>query len=121
VGPHLGVDENALAKRHRSLTVVAALEQSRVLDLAEDRTQERLDGFWATLTPAPQDGIEAIALDRWEPSIQSTRAHLEDADGKIVFDQFPVATHLHDAVDRVRRAEHRVLKQADDRRLTGTT
>lgn len=120
VVPHLGVDEQAIAKRHRSLTVVADLEQSRVLYLAEDRKQESLDGFWATLTPEQRDGIEAIAMDMWEPYIQSTRAHLEDADSKIVFDKFHVAKHLHDAVDYVRRAEHRALKQADDARLTGT-
>ena len=120
VVPHLGVDENAIAKRHRYLTVVADLEQSRVLYLAEDRKQESLDGFWATLTPEQRDGIEAIAMDLWEPYIQSTRAHLEDADSKIVFDKFHVAKHLHDAVDYVRRAEHRALKQADDARLTGT-
>lgn len=120
VVPHLGVDEKAIAKRHRYLTVVADLEQSRVLYLAEDRKQESLDNFWATLTPQQRDGIEAIAMDMWEPYIQSTRAHLEDADGKIVFDKFHVAKHLHDAVDHVRRAEHRALKQADDTRLTGT-
>jgi hypothetical protein len=120
VVPHLGVDEKAIAKRHRYLTVVADLAQSRVLYLAEDRKEASLDGFWATLTPPQRDGIEAISMDMWEPYIQSTRAHLEEADGKIVFDQFHVAKHLHDAVDHVRRAEHRALKQADDRRLTGT-
>lgn len=120
VVPHLGVDEKAIAKRHRYLTVVADLEQSRVLYLAEDRKQESLDSFWATLTPEQRDGIEAIAMDMWEPYIQSTRAHLEEADGKIVFDKFHVAKHLHDAVDHVRRAEHRALKQTNDTRLTGT-
>ena len=39
VVPHLGVDEKALAKRHRYLTVVADLERSRVLYLAEDRNR----------------------------------------------------------------------------------
>ena len=117
---HLGVDEKAIAKRHRYLTVVADLAQSRVLYLAEDRKQESLDGFWATLTPEQQDGIEAIAMDMWEPYIQSTRAHLAEADSKIVFDKFHVAKHLHEAVDQVRRREHRTLKQADDTRLTGT-
>lgn len=120
VVPHLGVDEKAIAKRHRYLTVVADLEQSRVLYLTEDRKQESLDGFWATLTPAQRDGIEAIAMDMWEPYIQSTRAHLEDADGKIVFDKFHIVKHLHEAVDHVRRAEQRALKQAKDTRLTGT-
>jgi transposase len=120
VVPHLGVDEKAIAKRHRYLTVVADLERSRVLYLAEDRKQESLDGFWTTLTPVQRDGIAAIAMDMWEPYIQSTRAHLTDADTKIVFDKFHVAKHLHDAVDRVRRTEQRALTQRGDRRLTGT-
>jgi len=118
--PHLGVDEKAIAKRHRYLTVVADLERSRVLYLAEDRKQESLDGFWATLPPAQRDGIEAIAMDMWEPYVQSTRAHLTDADTKIVFDKFHIAKHLHDAVDGVRRAEQRTLKPTGDDRLTGT-
>lgn len=116
----LGVDEKAVAKRHRYLTVVADLERSRVLYLAEDRKQESLDGFWTTLTPAQQEGITAIAMDMWEPYIQSTLAHVDDAPAKIVFDKFHIAKHLHDAVDQVRKAEHRALQQAQDDRLTGT-
>jgi transposase len=117
---HLGVDEKAIAKRHHYLTVVADLDRSRVLYLAEDRKQESLDAFWTTLTPAQREGIEAIAMDMWEPYIRSTLAHLDDAPAKLVFDKFHIAKHLHDAVDRVRKAEHRALKQAQDDRLTGT-
>ncbi|MEW6283749.1 MAG: ISL3 family transposase [Candidatus Eremiobacterota bacterium] len=117
---HLGVDEKAIAKRHRYLTVVADLDRSRVLYLAEDRKQESLDGFWGTLTPEQRGGIQAIAMDMWEPYIQSTQAHLDGAVAKIVFDKFHVAKHPHEAVDRVRRTEHRALKQTGDMRLTGT-
>jgi transposase len=116
----LGVDEKAIAKRHRYLTIVADLAQSRVLYLADDRKQESLDGFWPTLTPAQRDGITAVAMDMWEPYVQSTRAHLPEADGKIVFDKFHVVKHLHEAVDRVRRGEHRTLKGVGDERLTGS-
>jgi len=117
---HLGVDEKAIAKRHRYLTVVADLDQGRVLYLADDRKQESLDGFWATLTPAQLAGIEAVAMDMWEPYVQSTQVHLADADAKIVFDKFHVVKHLHDAVDQVRRAEHRALRHTGDERLTGS-
>jgi transposase len=116
----LGVDEKAMAKRHRYLTVVADLEQSRVLYLADDRKQASLDGFWPTLTPAQRDGITAVAMDMWAPYVQSTRAHLPGADSKIVFDKFHVVKHLHDAVDQVRRGEHRALQRAGDDRLTGS-
>jgi len=117
---HLGVDEKAIAKRHRYLTVVADLARGRVLYLADDRKRESLDGFWPTLTAAQRDGIAAVAMDMWEPYVQSTLAHLPGADSKIVFDKFHVVKHLHDAVDQVRRAEHRALKRADDERLTGS-
>jgi transposase len=117
---HLCVDEKATAKQHRYLTVVADLERSWVLYLAEDRKQESLDGFWGTLTPEQRGGIEAIAMDMWGPYIQSTQAPLDGAAAKIIFDKFHVAKHLHVAVDRVRRTEHRALKQTGDHRLTGT-
>lgn len=117
---HLGVDEKAIAKGHTYLTVVADLDRSRVLFLADDRKQESLDGFWTSLTPAQREGIQAIALDMWEPYLASTRAHLPDAEAKIVFDKFHVAKHIQEAVDKVRKAEHRALKQAEDDRLTGT-
>lgn len=116
----IGVDEKAIAKRHRYLTIVADLEQSRVLYLADDRKQESLDGFWPTLTPAQRDGITAVAMDMWEPYVQSTRAHLSGAADKIVFDKFHVVRHLHDALDKVRRQEHRALKREGDERLTGS-
>lgn len=117
---HLGVDEKAIAKRHRYLTVVADLDRSRVLYLADDRKQESLDGFWATLTPEQLAGIQAVAMDMWEPYIQSTRAHLLGAAEKIVFDKFHVVRHIHEAVDRVRRSEHRALRRAGDETLTGS-
>jgi transposase len=117
---HVGVDEKAIAKRHTYLTIVADLAAPRVLYLADDRKQESLDGFWSTLTPAQRGGITAVAMDMWEPYVQSTRTYLADADAKIVFDKFHVAKHLHDAVDRVRRREHRSLKSAGDERLTGS-
>lgn len=116
----IGVDEKAIAKRHRYLTIVADLEQSRVLYLADDRKQESLDGFGPTLTPAQRDGITAVAMDMWEPYVQSTRTHLPGAEGKIVFDKFHVVKHLHEAVDHVRRGEHRTLRRAGDERLTGS-
>src|SRR5262245_43444482 len=116
----LGVDEKAIAKRHRYLTIVADLDQSRVRYLADDRKQASLDTFWPTLTPAQREGITAVAMDMWEPYVQSTRAHLPAADSKIVFDKFHVVKHLHEAVDRVRRGEHRALKREGDERLTGS-
>jgi transposase len=117
---HLGVDEKAFRKGHSYLTLVNDLIRARVLYVAEDRKQSSLDGFWETLTDEQVSGIEAVAMDMWDPYIASVREHLAEADAKIVFDKFHVAKHLGDAVDKVRRKEHKTLKAAGDDRLAGT-
>jgi len=118
--PHLGVDEKSFRKRHRYVTVVSDIDRGRVLYVADDRKQKSLDGFWPTLTKEQLGSIEGVAMDMWEPYIESTKAHLPKADEKIVFDKFHVAKHLGEAVDKVRRSENKQLRQAGDDRLVGT-
>jgi transposase len=118
--PTLGVDEKSFRKGHKYFTRVNDLERGRVLYVAEDRTQASLDGFWATLTDEQVGSIQAVAMDMWDPYVNSTREHLPGADGKIVFDKFHIAKHLGEAVDRVRRRENKTLRAAGDDRLAGT-
>ena len=117
---YLGVDEKSFRKGHRYLTVVADLERSRVLHVAADRRQASLDEFWPTLSDEQRAGMQAIAMDMWHPYITSVQEHLEEGDGKIVFDKFHIAGHLGQAVDRVRRREHKQLRQQGDLRLVGS-
>jgi transposase len=116
----IGIDEKAFRKGHRYLTLVNDLERSRVLYVAEDRKQSSLDSFWPTLTAEQRDGIEAVAMDMWDPYIASTKENLKDADRKIVFDKFHIAKHLSEAVDQVRRQENKQLRADGDDRLVGT-
>lgn len=118
--PALGVDEKAFRKGHKYFTLVNDLLRSRVLYVAEDRTQSSLDGFWETVTTEQRASIEAVAMDMWDPYIASLREHLPEAGKKIVFDKFHIAKHLGEAVDRVRRRENKTLRAAGDDRLTGT-
>lgn len=117
---HVGVDEKSFRRGHRYFTLVNDLVTGRVLHVAEGRTQASLDGFWETLTPEQREGIQAVAMDMWDPYVQSTRQHLKDGDAKIVFDKFHIAKHLSEAVDVVRRRENRQLRTAGDDRLVGT-
>jgi transposase len=117
---HLGVDEKAYRKGHKYFTLVNDLDRGRVLYVAEDRKQESLDGFWGTLTKGQRDGIEAVAMDMWDPYVASVREHVAGADRKIVFDKFHVAQHLGHAVDEVRRKENKALRAEGDQRLVGT-
>jgi transposase len=118
--PQIGVDEKAFCKGHHYATLVVDLNQSRVLYVARDRKQASLDGFWPTLTSTQLASIEAVAMDMCDAYENSVRAHLPQAEEKIVYDKFHVAKHLGEAVDRVRRAENKVLRAAGDDRLVGT-
>jgi transposase len=118
--PHVGVDEKAFRKGHRYATLVSDLDQGCVLYVAEDRKQTSLDGFWPTITEDQKNSIQAVAMDMWEPYESSVRAHLPQAEEKIVYDKFHVAKHLGEAVDRVRRAENKTLREQGDERLVGS-
>ena len=118
--PQLGVDEKAFRKGHKYLTLVNDLKRNRVLYVAADREQSSLDGFWPTITAEQRASIKAVALDMWDPYLASLQNHLPEAEEKIVFDKFHIAKHLGEAVDQVRRREHKALKVEGDERLTGT-
>ena len=88
--------------------------------MAEERTETSLDGFWTSLSQAQISGVKAVAMDMWDPYINSTLNHLPEAERKIVFDKFHIAKHLSEGVDQVRRRENKQLRAAGDDRLTGT-
>ena len=118
----IGIDETSFQKRHEYVTVVADLESAdvRVLHVADHRRKEALEGYYAQLTYAARERLESISMDMWEPYIAVTKEQVPGAETKICFDKYHVASHLGDAVDRVRRAEHRELTGAGDERLKKT-
>ena len=118
--PHLGVDEKAIAKGQRYLTLVCDLQAGTVEYVGAERKQESLAAYYQTLSVEQRRGIEAVAMDMWEPYIQATRTHVPEADDKIVFDRFHLMTYLGQAVDTVRKQEHRDRLARGDATLTGT-
>ena len=117
---YVGVDETSFRKRHEYVTVVSDLEKAQVLYVADDRTQASLDGFWEGLPHEQLQAIEAVAMDMCAPYIQSTLLNLPAADERIVFDKFHIAQSLGQAVDLVRRSEHRRRSADGDTILKGT-
>lgn len=120
VVPYLGVDEKSFLKRHQYVSVVVDLGSPRVLHVADERKAVSLDDYFGDLDEAQLAGIVAIAMDMWEPYRTTVRAHVPDADAKIVFDKFHVMQHVNVAVDTVRKQEHKALAAAGDTRLTHT-
>ena len=117
---NVGVDETSFRKRHDYVTIVTDLDESVVLHVADDRKRESLGSFFRTLTPSQVQAIEIVAMDMWGPYMAATREHVPEADDKIAFDKFHVAKHLGEAVDRVRRMEHKALAADGDDTLKGT-
>ena len=107
----LSVDETSFQKRHEYVTVVTDQEGGRVLYVADDRKAESLEGFYAGLSAAQKDAVEGVAMDMWPAYIHCTKKHIPGAAEKIAFDKFHVAKYLGEAVDKVRRQEHKALLQ----------
>jgi transposase len=118
--PHLGVDEKAVAQGQTYLTLVSDLDRGAVEYIAEGRHKSSLDKYYRSLSPRQRDGIQAVAMDMWEPYLRSTREHVPDADAKIVFDRYHVMSHMGQAVDAVRKQEQRALHAAGLETLTGS-
>ena len=76
------------------MTVVNDLERGRVFTWPKTANRRVWTAFWGTLTEAQREGIQAVAMDMWDPYVDSVREHVADADKKIVFDKFHVAQHL---------------------------
>ena len=116
----IGVDEKAAAKGHKYLTLVCDLDQGTVEHVSEDRKQQSLEAYYDGLTPGRRAGIEAVAMDMWDPFVAATKAKVPEAAEKIVFDRYHVMSHVGKAVDSVRKQEHRQLMEEGDETLKGS-
>jgi len=122
VMPRLCVDEKGLGNGQNYLTIVAQVQAGRttVQYVGEEREQASLDAFWQSLTATQLAGVEAVAMDMWEPYVQSTLAHVPAAETKIVHDPFHLVKAMNEAVNEVRKSEHRRLQAQGDDILKGT-
>lgn len=117
---HVAVDEVSQRRGHHYLTIVSDRERRCVLHVEPQRKQSSLAAFYAQLGADGCERIESVTMDMWGPYIAATEAHVPGAVEKIAFDKFHVAQHLGEAVDQVRRREHKQLMGEGDDRLKGT-
>ena len=117
---HLNVDETSFARRHQYVTVVSDSQTGNVLHVAEEHKSESLAGYYETLNKAQKEAIKSVSMDMWPAFIKATLAAVPGAREKIAFDKFHIAKYLGDAVDKVRRREHRELLAMGDKTLVGT-
>lgn len=113
----IGVDEKAIAKGHQYMTLVCDLEQATVEYIGEGRREESLGAYFKAFGTERCVGIEAISLDMWPAFINACRDWVPEADGKMVFDRFHIMRHIVEAVDKVRKQEHKALMDKGDTTL----
>lgn len=114
----IGIDEKAIAKRHRYMTLVCDLQAATVEYIGEGQSEVSMTAYFETLSAAQREAIKAISLDMWPAYIGACRRHVPDADSKMVFDRFHIMRHVLEAVDKVRKQEHKTLLRTGDQRLS---
>lgn len=117
---YLSIDEKAFAKRHRYETLICDLKRGTVEHIVEDRQQGSLERYYRQFTIEERASVKAVAMDMWDPYIAATRAYIPEAEDKIVFDHFHVTRQVTEALDKVRRQEHKALMAQGDEQLKRT-
>lgn len=115
---YLGMDEKSFKRGQSYITLLTDLERSRVVEVVGERNTAAAGQLWQGLNAEQKQTVEAVAVDMWEPFIQAARKEVPGAE--IVHDKFHVSKYLGEAVDRVRRAEHKELMSRGDETLKGT-
>jgi transposase len=115
---YIGFDEKSISKGHRYATILSDLEKGRVLDVAEDRTEEVATDLLARQPAESLRSIKAAAMDMWPAYRNAVEKTLSKV--CIVYDRFHVKKQLNEAVDKVRRQEHRELSAAGNLILNKT-
>lgn len=115
---HIGIDEKSFLKGHKYVSIMTDIERGRVLDVVQDRTKESASLLIKTsLSDEQCRGVKAATMDMWPAFMNAWR---QESDAPIVHDRFHISKYLGDAVNAVRKTEHRTLMKRGDNLLKGT-
>jgi transposase len=114
----IGMDEKSFLSGHRYVTIMTDNDGKRVIDVAENRDKNAVDTLWQGLSEKQRNNVQSICIDFWKAYIYGARCHAPQAD--IVYDRFHVTKYLNEAVDKVRKKEHRELRRKKDTSLSRT-
>jgi transposase len=105
----IAIDEIAVAKGHRYLTVVMDLESGAVVFVGDGKGGDALKPFWKRLRSSKAK-IEAVAMDMSPAYREAVSTYLPKA--KIVFDHFHVIKLFNEKLSDLRRALYREATEA---------
>jgi len=114
----LGVDEIAIKKGHKYLTVIVNLDTGQVIHIGKDRKKETLQYFFHLIGPKRCSKVNAIVMDMWEPYISAAKELLPKT--QIVFDKFHIISSYNRVIDIIRRHEYACASREDRTVMKGT-
>ena len=97
----IAIDEIAVARGHRYLTVVLDLDRGAVVFVGDGKGADALKPFWRRLRRSTAR-VEAVAMDMSPAYERAVRTHLKQA--VIVFDHFHVIKLFNDKLSDLRRS-----------------
>jgi len=114
----VGLDEKSFGRGHSYISLMTDHKPARVLEVVPERTTEAALALWESLPEPQRKKVMAASMDMGAGFAAATRQAAPQAN--IVHDRFHVSKHLNEAVDKVRRDEHRRLLEKGDESLKHT-
>jgi transposase len=108
---HIAIDEIAVAKGHKYMTLVLDLDSGRVIFIGKGKDEKALAPFWKKLKRS-RAKIQAVASDMSKAYIAAVRNNLPDA--VHVFDRFHIMKYFNDQLSKLRRRLYREAKGDDE-------
>jgi transposase len=113
----LAIDEIAIRKGHRYLTVVLDYERGRVLWTGKHRRAKTLSRFFNQMPRRDRKALKAVVMDMWDPYIKAVCQKVPHV--QIVFDLFHVVARFSRVIDKVRNAEYRKASEENKKVFKG--
>ena len=107
----IGVDEIAWRKGHKYQTLVYQIDMhcKRLLWIGDERTEDTLHGFFDMFGKRRSAQLEYVCSDMWKAYLNVIAERASQAIH--ILDRFHIVAHLNKAIDQVRAAEARQMKE----------
>ena len=115
---HIGVDETSKRKGHNYITQFVDLDTRKTIFVTDGKDASTFKAFSKTLIEShgKVENIEAISMDMSKSFISGALTHFPKAG--IIFDKFCIFKALNEAIDTVRKEEHKETKLLKEHRFT---
>jgi transposase len=109
---NIGIDETSFRKGHDYVTPIVDKDSGAVIDVLYGHDSQTLDQWFKGQKSCDLSELQSISMDMWDAYIKAVSDNIIGWERLIAFDRFHVAKFFNEAVDKVRRREHRAFMEA---------